>query len=97
MSQTMTDLAVLTLEEVADYLRLSQERVLRQLELGRLPGREIDGEWRVPKATLDEWLKGPDQRSVLLRQAGALADDGSLPALRAAIYTDRGRPEVEEG
>jgi excisionase family DNA binding protein len=97
MSETITGPAVLTPEEVADYLRLSPERVLRQLESGRIPGRRIDGEWRVLKATLDDWLKGPDPQSVLLHQAGALADDESLPALLEAIYHARGRPEVEEG
>jgi hypothetical protein len=34
---------------------------------------------------------------VLLSQAGALADDESLAELRAAIYKERGRPEVEDG
>lgn len=34
-------------------------------------------------------------RRVLLQQAGALADDDTLPALRAAIYAERGRPETD--
>lgn len=97
MSQAITSPAVLTLAEAAEYLRLSPERVLVQVEQGTLPGRQIDGEWRFLKATIDEWLKGSDRRSALLRQAGALADDESLAALREAIYNARQRPEVEKG
>lgn len=36
--------------------------------------------------------KKPDRRHPL-RQAGALVDDDTLDALRAAIYAERGRPE----
>jgi excisionase family DNA binding protein len=97
MSQAITSPAVLTLAEAAEYLRLSPERILRQVEQGTLPGRQIDGDWRFLKASIDEWLKGSDRRSTLLSQAGALADDESLPALREAIYSARQRPEVEEG
>jgi hypothetical protein len=34
-------------------------------------------------------------RTVLLHQAGMLADDESLTGLRDAIYAERGRPEAE--
>jgi hypothetical protein len=35
-----------------------------------------------------------DGRTLLLRQAGAFADDETLPLLRASIYEARGRPEA---
>ena len=47
---------VMTLEEVADYLRLSPEIVLRQAIQGNLPGRPVEGTWRFLKTAIDKWL-----------------------------------------
>ena len=85
---------VLTLEEVAAYLRLPQATVARQAAQGALPGRQIDDTWRFLKAAIDDWLRSQDSRTLLLYQAGALADDEMLPAVRDAIYAARKRPEV---
>lgn len=86
---------VLTLDEVADYLRLPKETVERQAAKGELPARRIEYTWRFLKSAVDDWLRSHDNRIILLQQAGALADDESLPALRAAIYEQRGRLEAE--
>ena len=85
---------VLTLEEVADYLRLPKDTIARQAAQGYIPGRQIEDTWRFLKAAIDDWLRTQDNRAILLQQAGALAADDSLPALRTAIYAARKRPEV---
>src|SRR5438477_163635 len=87
---------VLTLEEAADYLRLPRETVERQAATGHLPGRRIEDTWRFLKAAIDDWLRSQDSRALLLQQAGALAEDETLPELRRAVYESRGRPEVDE-
>lgn len=86
---------VLTLEEVADYLRLPQETIERQAVRGQLPARRIEDTWRFLKSAIDDWLGSQDSRLILLQQAGALADDETLAALRSTIYNQRRRPEVE--
>ena len=86
---------VFTLEEVASYLRLPPETVVRQAAQGRLPGRKIEDTWRFLRAAIDDWLRSHDGRDILLQQAGALADDESLTELREAIYSARGRAETE--
>jgi len=88
---------VLTLEEVATYLRLPPETVLRQATHGTLPGRNIDNTWRFLKAAINDWLRAQNSRILLLQQAGVLADDLTLAELRAAIYHDRERPEADNG
>jgi excisionase family DNA binding protein len=87
---------VLTLEEVASYLRIPKEMIRREAARGRTPGRQLDDSWRFLKAAIDDWLRSSDSRMSLLQQAGALAADETLPQLRAAIYAERGRPECEE-
>ena len=84
MSQTATFPQILTLKEVATYLRLPAAAVERHAGLGEIPGRRIEGAWRFLRSALEDWLRTPDPSSVLLSQAGALADDEAR----------RGRPEV---
>jgi excisionase family DNA binding protein len=94
MSQTAATPDVLTLEEVAAYLRVPQETIARQAAQGIIPGRQIEDTWRFLKAAIDDWLRSYDSRTLLLQQAGALADDESLAALRDSIYMARRRPEM---
>ncbi len=90
MNPTMTTTNILTLEEVAEYLRLPKETVERQALRGQIPGRRIEDTWRFLKTAIDEWLRSHDSRAILLQQAGALADDESLPQLVETIYVGRG-------
>ncbi len=48
--------SVLTLDEVAEYLRLPIEAVRGHAIQGLLPGNEIKGEWRFLKSAIDRWL-----------------------------------------
>lgn len=94
MSSALQD--VLTLDEVARYLRLPKKTIERQASQGRIPGRRIEESWRFLKKAIDHWLESHDSRDILLYQAGAMADDENLDELRSAIYAERGRPEVED-
>lgn len=95
MRQTTTP-DVLTIEEVAAYLRLPIETIARQAAQGQIPGRKIEDTWRFLKAAIDDWLRSQDSRLMLLQQAGALADDETLESLRNRIYQLREQPEIDE-
>jgi len=88
--------AVLTLQEAASYLQLSAETVAQQAEAGQIPGRRVDNTWRFLKAAIDRWLY-QDSRQIFLQQAGAFADDETLPMLLQQIYEARGHYEVDAG
>ena len=96
MNGTLVIPEVLTLDEAADYLRLSKETIERQAFQGQIPGRRIEDTWRFLKAAIDDWLRSHDSRMILMQQASALADDETLSQLRANIYADRGRPETDD-
>ncbi|MCP2731081.1 helix-turn-helix domain-containing protein [Limnofasciculus baicalensis] len=87
--QITTYPSVLTLEETAQYLRLSPEVVVQQANIGKIPGQEIDRTWRFLKSAIDDWLRCRDGRTILLRQAGAFADDDTLTELEELIYHAR--------
>ncbi len=84
---------VLTIEEVADYLRLPEEVVLKEATQGHLPGRKIADTWRFLKDAIDDWLRTQDSRAILLSQAGALADDDKFDDLLVNIYREPERTE----
>ncbi len=48
--------SVLTLREAAAYLRIPQTTLAELAEMGEVPGVNLDGRWRFPKGSLDEWL-----------------------------------------
>ncbi len=96
MVQTQEKPEVLTVKEVAEYLRLSEAEIQQYASRLLIPGRQIGNEWRFSRAALQEWLRGASGKEILLSQAGALEDDlEDLAELRAAVYRMRGRSESE--
>jgi len=49
---------LMTLEEVARYLRVTEKTVYRLLAQGVIPATRIGHLWRFDRAALDEWLQG---------------------------------------
>lgn len=52
----MTD-AILSLKEVASYLKVTERTVYRLLSDDMLPGFKVGGSWRFRKVDIDEWIE----------------------------------------
>lgn len=50
------DYEILTPEEVADYLYIGMNGVYKLLESGKLKAFRIGRNWKIPKASLDEYI-----------------------------------------
>ena len=50
------DHEILTLEEVARYLRLKPQTIYRWAQEKRIPAVKLGKEWRFRKSILDRWL-----------------------------------------
>ena len=48
--------SVMTLREAASYLRVSASRLEEMAQEGDIPAFLIDGKWRFPRNSVDEWL-----------------------------------------
>ena len=48
---------VYTLQEVAAYLRLSEEQILNLARAKRIPSMELEGQWLFPKDKLASWVE----------------------------------------
>jgi excisionase family DNA binding protein len=52
----MTD-QILTLKEVAEYLKLAEKTAYRLAAEGKLPGFKVGGSWRFKKVDIDQWIE----------------------------------------
>lgn len=52
--------SILTLQEAAEYLRLSEMTALRLANQGILPGAKIGRQWRFAKEAILELVKHPE-------------------------------------
>jgi len=48
---------LMTLEEVAEYLRLSIHTIYKMAQKGRIPALKAGKKWRFRKEDIDRWLK----------------------------------------
>jgi excisionase family DNA binding protein len=62
---------VLTVNELAEYLRVHRSTIYRLLKKGQLPGFKIGSDWRFNVEVIDEWR--------LKQGAAALAEVGAGP------------------
>ena len=47
---------VMTLDEVAEYLQVSQKSILRMAQAGKIPAAKVASQWRFMRSVVDDWL-----------------------------------------
>jgi excisionase family DNA binding protein len=57
---------ILTVEEVAKYLKLKPQTVYKWAQTGQIPAAKFGKEWRFRKSILDDWIN----TSITLSEAG---------------------------
>jgi len=68
---------VMTIKEVADYLKMNERTIYKLVQEGKIPAVKIGGQWRFKKSVVDEWLElqmisfAPSQIEQFAREAGA--------------------------
>lgn len=48
---------ILTLKELAEYLKLTEKTAYRLAAEGKLPGFKVGGSWRFKVSTIQDWIK----------------------------------------
>lgn len=57
---------LLTLEELAKYLKISKHTLYKMLERGKIPAFKIANQWRFKKSDIDKWIE--QQRKTTLKE-----------------------------
>lgn len=47
----------MTMDEIADYLKVSKETIYKMAQKGQLPGSKLGNQWRFNRQVVDEFLK----------------------------------------
>lgn len=86
----MTEL--MTLKEVADYLRVTEKTVYRLLGRSEIPATRVGHQWRFAKASIDEWLQ---RKSVGVGVRVLVVDDDEvIGTLFKEVLEERGHGVV---
>ena len=54
---------VMTIKDVANYLKVNPATVYRMAQTGGIPGFKVRSEWRFRKDTLDSWIQTMEKGS----------------------------------
>ncbi len=52
---------VMTIREVAEYLKLAEKTVYRLAAEGKIPGFKVGASWRFRKSEIDRWIIAQEQ------------------------------------
>jgi excisionase family DNA binding protein len=64
LKQTKVNLTIMTVHEVAEYLRMSDAKVYRLVKAKQIPVARIGKAWRFRKDLLDDWLSERTEASL---------------------------------
>lgn len=53
--------SILTVQDVADYLRVNQRTVYRLVVDGKLPGFKVGSAWRFKRDDIEAWIQARSQ------------------------------------
>lgn len=72
---------VLTIDELAEYLKLSKSTLYKLAQERKVPGQKIGKHWRFHRDAIDDWLRGDSQCRIAARPEDSSTRDareGSL-------------------
>lgn len=55
--------AVMTIDELADYLKISKSTLYHLVRRGEVPGTKIGRHWRFHRSTIEAWMSGRDHET----------------------------------
>lgn len=85
----MLDDEMLTIEELAAYLKLRPQTIYRWAQRGTLPGAKLGKEWRFRRSAIERWIDGQTQGCG--RAKGASGSEAQGPAVERRASRRRGR------
>jgi len=66
---------LMTIEDVADYLRVTEKTIYRLLKRGHIPATKVGRQWRFERNSIDKWLH---QNSVGAKATILVVDDEEI-------------------
>jgi PTS system nitrogen regulatory IIA component len=83
------DRKIMTLAEMADYLKVAKRSLLKMAERGDIPATKVASQWRFMRSVVDDWLI-TKMKTLPDRELENLIDSEKLPVPLSALL----RPEL---
>lgn len=74
MSSSTSGAEILTIKQVADYLKVTERTIYRLAAAKKIPAFKVGGTWRFSRADIDSWIK---QQSMEGLDTGREEDDAA--------------------
>jgi len=58
----MVNSGLMTIEDLADYLKVSRRTIYEWLKAHKIPALKLVGQWRFRKDKIDAWLDNPTNK-----------------------------------
>ncbi len=58
------DIGIMTVHDVAGYLRLSEAKVYKMANEGRVPALRMGKSWRFKRELIDEWIRRETEQAL---------------------------------
>lgn len=68
---------ILTIKEVAEYLKVTDRTIYRLAGAKKIPAFKVGGTWRFSRADIDEWIRRQSTSGIAEPAADAQGDDQS--------------------
>lgn len=59
---------IMTVKELADYLKIAEKTAYRFASEGKVPGFKVGSAWRFKKAEIDAWIKRQSEAATAQNQ-----------------------------
>lgn len=64
MPSSTADNAIMTIGEVADYLKVTERTIYRLAGAKQIPAFKVGGSWRFSKVDIDGWIKRQSMEAI---------------------------------
>lgn len=68
MSTSTNESEILTIKQVADYLKVTERTIYRLAAAKKIPAFKVGGTWRFSRADIDNWIR---QQSSVVQKDGS--------------------------
>lgn len=72
----MPDSEVMTIDELAGYLKIAKSTLYKLAQEGKVPGQKVGKHWRFRRSTINEWLSSTARGDTPSRLSDQPLDDG---------------------
>lgn len=86
---TFTNDEIMTLSEIARYLRVSEKTILRMAQSGEIPGAKVSNQWRFMREVIDDWFTAKMQSAPKQDLIHLIEAEQVIIPLRQLITSER--------